>query len=254
MIARHACRGRRVIIIVTLATLALLAAPPAVQAWANGDHYGNGFGTHDWVLYEANRMAEARGCHWLAWSAAQRVTDDADTKIHDTWYHCYDIWGSTYGGAPSRVTRLYSAAVDALSAGDRAKASRKFGLLSHYFSDVCNPTHTDSSNAEHGMHALFESAVDNRTNDRGEHRSWISFDGIQVRSSAKSATISAARWSHEYYSPLVKGYNANGHSTTVTSITRRCLDRAVNDLADLIVSARKAAHQPMTARTRRAAD
>ena len=34
---------------------------------------------------------------------------------------------------------------------------------------------------------------------------------------------------------------ANGYSGAVTTITKRCLDRAVNDLADLIASARKAA-------------
>jgi hypothetical protein len=254
MTTRHARRGRRVIIVFTLAAFALLVVPSVAGAWANGSDYGNGFGTHDWVLYEANRLAGSRGYHWLAWSAAQRVTDDPDTKIGDTWYHSYDVWGSTYGDAPSRVAGLYSAAVDALRADDRAKASRKFGLLSHYFSDVCNPTHTDGSDTEDEMHAAYESAVDNRTDEKGEHRSWVSFNGIQVRNSAKSATISAAKWSHQYYSPLVKSYNANGYSTAVNTITRRCLNRAANDLADLIVSVRKAARYRMTTHTQKATD
>ena len=231
----------RLVSTILVACIAALLLPAAALAWCNGPNGPNGFGTHDWVLYEARRLAASRGYHWLVWSVAQPVTDNPDTKIGDTWYHCYDVWGATYGDAPTRVATLYSAAVQAMRDGDRARASRKFGLLSHYFSDICNPLHTDGSNAEERMHAAYESAVDTRTDSKGEHRAWVSFNGIQVRGSAKAATVSAATWSHRYYSSLVKGYNANGYSTAVNTITRRCLNRAVNDLADLIVSARKAA-------------
>ncbi len=241
MSTRQARRGRRGIIVLTLAVFTLLAIPSAAQAWANGGDHGNGFGTHDWVLFEADRLAAARGYHWLSWSAAQPVTDDPDTRLHDTWYHCYDVWGATYGNAPKRVAGLYAAAVEALRDGDRARASRKFGLLAHYFADICNPTHTDGGDAEARMHAAYETAVENRTDAKGEHRAWVSFDGIQARSGARAATIAAATWSHKSYGSLVKGYNANGYSGAVNTITKRCLDRAVNDLADLIASARKAA-------------
>jgi len=241
MPTRPGRRGRRAITVISLAALALLVLPPAAHAWANGDRYGNGFGTHDWVLYEARRLADSRGYHWLVWSEAQPRTDDPDTKIGDTWYHCYDVWGAAYGDAPARVDRLYDAVVEALRDGDRGRASRKFGLLAHYFADVCNPTHTDGSTAERRMHAAHESAVDTRTNAKGERRAWISFNGIQVRTDVRAATVAAARWSHQYYAALVKSYNADGYSSRVNTITKRCLNRAVNDLADLIVSARKAA-------------
>ena len=68
MSTRQARRGRRGIIVLTLAAFALLAIPSAAQAWANGGDHGNGFGTHDWVLSEADRLAAARGYHWLSWS------------------------------------------------------------------------------------------------------------------------------------------------------------------------------------------
>ena len=236
----HTRRGRRITIVLAFAALGLLWLPAVAHAWSNGGDYGNGFGTHDWVLYEANRLAASRGCHWLVWSTAQPVTDDPDTKLHDTWYHCYDIWGSTYGDAPGKAADLYATVVSALRDGDRAKASRRFGLLAHYFADICNPTHTDGSDAEDGMHSAYERAVQTRTDAKGEHRTWITFDGIQVRSSARSATVAAARWSHQYYGSLVRGYTADGYSSAVDTTTKRCLNRAVNDLADLIVSARKA--------------
>ena len=65
--------------------------------------YGNGFGTHDWVLYEANQLAESEGYFWLRTGAALRATDDPDTRLHDTYHHVYDVWGTTYGDAPDRV-------------------------------------------------------------------------------------------------------------------------------------------------------
>jgi hypothetical protein len=225
-----------------LAAMALVVALLALGAtpafgWANGPNYGNGFGTHDWVLYEANRLAAAHGYSWVIWSVAQPMTDNPDTVLHDTWYHVYDIWGSSHwGDSPKKVAELYAQAVTQLKAGHRTAASRTVGLLSHYFSDTCNPLHTDGSTAEDRMHSDYEDAVDTRTTYKSENRGWIGFNGIQHRSSARSVTVAAATFAHGYYSTLVSDYNQSGYCSAVATITRRSLSRAVNDLADVIAS------------------
>jgi hypothetical protein len=225
-----------------LVALALLLSPAPAHAWSNGGDYGNGFGTHDWVLYEANRLAEKRGYHWLRLGTALRATDNPDTKLHDTYHHVYDVWGAAhYGDAPDRVQALFAKAVGQLNDGRPRAASYTFGLLSHYYADICNPTHTDSSAREDDMHARHESATQTRTDEKGEHRAWIRFNGIQVRTGARAPAMRAAGSAHQYYWKLVRVYNASGWNTTTRTITKKGLNRAVNDLADLIVSVRKAA-------------
>ena len=241
---RAAPRRLAPIAFVALAVLAVLVigllAARSAHAWSNGGDYGNGFGTHDWVLCEADRLAERRGYHWLRLGAALRATDDPDTRLHDTYHHVYDIWGATYGDAPDRVQELFAKAVRQLKAGRPRAASVTFGLLSHYYADICNPTHTDSSAREERMHARHESATQTRTDEKGEHRAWVRFNGIQARTGARAPARRAAGFAHQYYAKLVRVYAARGWNSTTRTITKRCLSRAVNDLADLIVSVRKA--------------
>lgn len=229
--------------LVVFATLLTgLATARTAHAWSNGGDHGNGFGTHDWILYEANRLAEKRGFHWLRLGAALRATDDPDTKLGDTYHHVYDIWGAgTYGDAPDRVQELFARAVRQLKADRPRAASVTFGLLSHYYADICNPTHTDSCAREERMHARHESATQTRTDAKGENRAWVRFNGIQVRAGARASARRAAAFAHQYYWKLVRVYAANGWTSTTATITKKGLNRAVNDLADLLVSVRRAA-------------
>jgi hypothetical protein len=232
---------RRAAASVFLALVLSLATAGAAAAWSNGDDGGNGFGTHDWVLYEADRIAEARGYHWLRLGAALRASDDPDTRLNDLYHHVYDVWGETYGDAPDRVQALYARAIAQRAAGRLRAASITFGLLAHYYADICDPTHTDSSRREESMHAAHESAAQTRTDAVGEHRSWLRYDGIVVRAEARTPTRRAAAFAHQHYLTLVREYSAYGWDPVVGTITRRCLNRAVNDLADLIVGVGKAA-------------
>jgi hypothetical protein len=235
----NATRRAVLLLLLTLACLGL--AVPSAAAWSNGGDYGNGFGTHDWVLYEANQLAESEGYLWLRTGAALRATDDPDMVLHDTYHHVYDVWGTTYGDAPDRVQTLFNRAVRQIRDDRPRAASRTFGLLAHYYADICNPTHTDSSGREERMHARHESATNTRTNSRNENDSWVDPGDVRVRSGARGPATRAATWAHQYYWTLVKNYAANGWTSTNAAITHRCLSRAVNDLADLIVSVREAA-------------
>lgn len=45
---------------IPIACIAALLLPAASLAWSNGPSGADGFGTHDWVLKEANRLAATR--------------------------------------------------------------------------------------------------------------------------------------------------------------------------------------------------
>ena len=216
-------------------TLTLLFLPASAFAWSNGPSYGTGFGTHDWIMYKANVIASGRGATWVNPTTAMSATDDPDMVLHDTYYHVYDIWGSAYGNSPVKVAENYTNAVNSLRAGDSAAASYYVGLLSHYYSDTCNPLHTDQSTEEESMHSSYESGVDDTTTGTESLPGWIGDDGYSHVTNPTALTQNAAAIAHVNYTALVSGYRSGG-LTAVQSITQPRLNQSVNDLADIIKS------------------
>ena len=229
-------RTTRLLVMLALWTLLL---PSVAYAWGNGPQHGAGFGTHDWILVTGNRFAVARGTNWLDVAVAASATAEPDHLKGDQPNHAYDRWGKRYGTAQTRVAALYSRAVALIRAGDRTGASRTVGLLSHYYSDVCEPLNTDGSRNEKRMHDPFERAVDRALRSPSSHRSWAVYDGytrVSGASSASAYTIAAAKKAHASYSTLVKNFNRRGFNSTSVAIARRCVARAANGVADLIMS------------------
>lgn len=229
----------RLTIITLLVCLVALALPAAAMAWSNGDDGGNGFGTHDWILREAARLAAKRDAGWVILRVAEPKTDDPDTVFHDTWYHIYDVWGSRYGDAPKKVMEYYGKALTARKAGDWTAASKYVGLMAHYYGDICNPLHTDQCDAEDKMHSPYETAAQKYTDKKGENSAWVKFDGYKARTDVIGFTKTTAATSHQSYTALVKGYDSGGMNATVLSITRKAMNRAANGLADLLISIKK---------------
>jgi hypothetical protein len=217
-------------------TICALAAPQAALAWGNGPAGGNGFGTHDWVLATGNRLAVSQGTSWLDLNAAMKASAEPDRIRGDQRYHHYDRWGKRYGYADIRVASLYSQAVKLYRAGDRVGASRKVGLMSHYYADICNPLHTDDSRAEPKMRGRFERAVDGLLRSPGSYWWWAPHDGYTRVSNAASYTRSSAKKAHASYSALVRGYNRKGFKGAPLPIARKSLSRAANGIADLVMS------------------
>jgi hypothetical protein len=209
-------------------------AASAAFAWSNGPQYGQGFGTHDWVLYQANRLAAEQGYAWVDEPLAVATTDDPDTVLHDSYYHVYDIWGDTYGNSPQRVADLYRQAVGELKAGDRAAASRTVGMLSHYYADTANPLHTDQTPAETRMHSRYEDAVDNQTREPESLPGVIGPHTVSPVSDPTAFTADAARSAHGSYEQLVSEYNRSGNDAAAQAITAESLNRAVDGVADII--------------------
>jgi len=219
-----------------LVTLILLALPVAALAWSNGPSGADGFGTHDWVLKEANRLAATKSADWVRLAVALPHTDDPDTVFHDAYYHCYDVWGSRYGNAPKKVAEYYGKALTARKAGHWTAASRYVGIMAHYFADICNPMHTDQCAAEEGIHSSYESAAQDYTDASGENRGWVRFNGYDAATNVVGRVKTTAAANHKQYSALVNGYVAGGMTAAVVSITAKSMNRAANGLADLIIS------------------
>ena len=217
-------------------SLAVWSAVPAL-GWSNGPDHGNGFGTHDWVLYQADREAAAQGYGWLEFSVAQPVTDDPDTVYHDFVNHVYQVAGRPYGSSPTKVSSLFSEAVDELRRGDRPAASRTFGSLSHYNSDTCQPLHTEQTTAEKKVHAPYESAVDRLLRSPADGAEFLQPHKVVPVTDARASTIAAAETANTEYSALVAEYSARRFDPAVEQITARSLDHAVSGLADLIAGA-----------------
>ena len=233
----------------------LVALPAAAFGWSNGPGGPNTFGTHDWVLKEANRLAAKKHAGWVRLSVALPRTDNPDTVFHDTWYHCYDRWGTHYGNAPKKVAYYYGKALAARKAGHWRAASKYVGLMSHYYADICCPLHTDQCAAEEPIHSAYETAAQEYTDAVGENRAWVKFNGYTPTTNVVRYTKRKAKASHELYAQLVAGYGASGMSAAVVTITQKSMNRAVNGFADLIISIkRKVKGVPVTTTAERRHD
>jgi hypothetical protein len=227
---------RRILLTALASTFVLLVACAPAGAWSNGASGGDSFGTHDWALTEAASLAATQGVTWLDLAAALPYTDDPDTVLKDWVYHSYDIWGTRYGRAPDRIASLVRRIRTTLRAGDVVGASRQFGLLSHYYADICDPLNTDASRAENKMRRGYERAVLGYTDVAGENAEWVTSDGVTAMADVKARAISTAKRAHRSYTDLITAYRAGGYSGKVDTITRAALGRAVNGLADLLMT------------------
>lgn len=225
--------------------LVILILMPLNLGWANGPKKGNGFGTHDWILKEA---WDALGRpSWFKYEVARRASDDPDTVLRDGKNHTFDIWGDARTGSPKKIAELFNRAVGELRVGNQRAAGRSIGLMSHYFADINSPLHTDNLAAEKRMFDSYENAVETRTDEPDEATFTVSFDGKNYIKNVRRFSRKSAILAHADYKTLVAEYNLAGFDATVTAITRRNLNRAVNRLADLIYSVKRRARVPQRA-------
>ena len=148
--------------------------PGPVSAWANA---GDGYATHDWVVDKALDILDHAGKRpdWFDRDLALPYTDDPDTveRAEDPsrgWEHVY-YDNERHGGAVQRVAEHYTAALEALAAGDTSAATINVALLSHFLADIGQPYHTARAGlGQSSMHQAYESAVKARTRTPGGPR------------------------------------------------------------------------------------
>lgn len=225
----------------TLASSWATAGP--ASAWANA---GDGYATHDWVVDKALDILTHAGKRpaWLDRDLALAYTDDPDTveRVEDPsrgWEHVY-YDNERHGGAVQRVSEHYTAALDALAAGDTAAATINVGLLSHFLSDIGQPYHTARAGlGQSSYHKAYESAVKARTRTPDAAPGW-SDPTVPVTAIAnvrKTAARTAA-YSRARFADLHSAFKATGSvdNPTVNRITGEVLRRVASDLANVIWS------------------
>ena len=210
----------------------MLSTPTPAHAWSNGTEGCNSYGTHDWILDQA-LQAVGEQAEWVRTPVALRATDDPDCvdgidHASGTWWHVYDEWGDTYGGAPEAAMVWFRRIERRLENGNEHGASKALGLLAHIVGDIAQPMHTDSRDREDRVHSSYESTVDRRLSAyRFDH------DGVD-RARPYGRTLRVARRAHRSYFDLVRAYDRHGYNDRVDAITRRQLNRAANAVADLL--------------------
>ncbi len=222
------------------------------SAWCNGPYAsgvkGNGYGTHDWILDQALRIArrtDPKAGWWLDRRTALLATDDPDT------YHFNRDWGlfrevGTSRGAPSKIASLYYSVALNLKAGKKQQASKEFGWLTHFAGDDVQPFHlTWAGIFQRALHddpkIGYEEAVDHITHHPTDMRDWAVAVPPKPLKDVRQRWVDAAVYSRAYYTPLIKSYGkvhkvTKSGNYTVYKITRAVLSRAANDLADLILA------------------
>jgi hypothetical protein len=233
---------RRIALIVIIAAIVVGLVPASAFAWANGPtrngSRGAGYGTHDWILDRAIKLAGADGT-WVSRTKALAATDDPDYGRSPANYHWY-AFGSSRGG-PYAVSELYHKAIVAYDAGDTAKASKYLGQLSHYYADINLPFHTTAAASTFGpLHLQYERALDPIQYSGTRVTSWVTRRPREPVADVRAKAVSSALYARSFYSQLYASYKAS-HSVrtgTANQITRLVLSRAVNDLADIIVGIR----------------
>lgn len=229
---------RMAAVAVALAVGAGVVLPaPVAGAWSNGVGGCDSYGTHDWILDQAlGAVGERAG--WVRTRVALRATDDPDCRdgidhASSTWWHVYDRWGDTYGGADEAAAVWFRRTQARLDSGREGAASKALGYLAHIVGDIANPLHTDQRDREEGIHSAYEDAVDRRI---GDYR--FDYDGFDPAGPSRRVRRTA-RVAHRSYLELLREYDRAGYNRAVHRITKRQLDRASEAVADLLTSLRR---------------
>jgi hypothetical protein len=230
-------RRRAIMFVCALACVFSAHAVPAF-AWCNGPAGGDSYGTHDWILDQAIRLAGPAGS-WITTDVALRATDDPDSDGTSKRLHVLYERG-VIGGAAQMVTDHYYEAVTAYRSGDTIRASTEIGLLAHYYGDILNPFHSAAAASRSSLHAAYEQPVDNLTSNLDAHQDWITPRGIRTLVDIRRAAGSAAAFSRARYPALRASYVSSGtvdvNLPAVRKLTIAVLDRAALDLADIVAA------------------
>ena len=162
--------------------------------------------------------------------------------------HLYYISSAKQGG-PQAVADHYALMVAAISADDTMTANRELGVLSHYYADVLSPFHTlsyGSGSLEYGRdHYRYEAAVTTITQSPEAHSEWISPLTPRPMTDVRARAIQAALYSRTKTLGLLTKYgDFMSYDPTGDAQTHVLLNRAANDLADLIRSGKTGSGMP----------
>ncbi len=220
--------------------LVLLAgtAMPAL-AWGNGGNFGNGYGTHDWIISQALKVFGDSPPAWLDVNAALLASDDPDKVFWAANEHVFYEKG--YGrGAVDRISEFYHQTLIAHQAGDDATASTTFGWMAHYVGDILQPYHTNYAAINlDDSHLRYENLVGTLTRTPEASPEWITDDRTpKAIADVRTTSIAAAAYSRTFFPELYSVFKVDETllAPRALEITGSLLKRASTDLADMLYS------------------
>ena len=226
---------KRTAAVVALAVVLLTAGVPLAFGWSNGPHDGDHFGTHDWIItHAANLVGDSAS--WFDVKEACLASEEPDFVRTSGFLHTFRPTGRSQG-APQEVANLYYSAVKAYQAGNYKYASHQFGVMSHYYTDILQPMHTNTfTEAQATIHKQYEWDAGIRTRHPWYSPLWSVPVGRVPVHDVRTKTVWAALYSRSKASSLIyalrHGQKVTGY--TINKITQQCLSRGVNDLADIL--------------------
>ena len=229
--------------VASIVTLLAAATPGPVSGWSTA---GDGYATHDWIVDKAMEILDAVGQRpaWLDRDLALPYTDDPDTIERKAdpsrgWEHVY-YKGTIHGGAVQRISEHYTAALDALAAGDSAAATIDVALLSHFLADITQPFHTARAGlGKSKLHRSYKSAVKARTRTIESAPEWAdATQAVTTVTNIRKTAAATASYSRSRFADLYRAWKTTGDidDPTVTRLTGEVLKRAARDLASVIWS------------------
>jgi hypothetical protein len=238
-----------------VAALALPATP--ALAWANGGgaNGGDGYGSHDWIVDAAVAVLDGRAADWFDAETARLASDDPDT-VEDRGTRAEHVYRDSgrRGGAIARIslefdvaTAAYQRGAVARDAGDTgaaadafSDASRHIGLLAHFLGDLAQPFHTATEGtALDSLHFGYEALVNAQQRSPDSRPEWRSpRRTVDPISDIRKTAIAIAAYSRTYFADVYAVLTTEGLvlSPELDAITGLLMQRAANDLADIIWS------------------
>ncbi len=233
---------------------AVLPAPDA-QAWGNGgDRKGpggtvrNGYGTHDWIVDQAYRIAGGKAGvgGWFdpavarRWSGYPDVYRSAATKGD----HVFKESGGGRGAA-QKSAEYYVRTVRAYQSGDYRDASKWFGIMAHYVGDVSMPYHAKADSRDNSATARrYEVHTSGLTSRAGAAHDLCPKPASLPRvTDARQVISDIARRSRPYAGKL-RGILTSRGPGAARAITRKVLPLSCNSLASLLRSIPRASAMP----------
>ncbi len=133
-----------------------------------------------------------------------------DLRIRDFHNHVVHAGDGYWGGGPAKATRWHDWMQDQLAHRAWSDAAHTAGILSHYFTDMLQPLHTDHSDREQLIHRPFEYSVakayDLVFRRWQQNANQVRFELAAGDGWLAAAMLQSARLAHREFQPIVDGY------------------------------------------------
>ncbi|MEM5515815.1 DUF4332 domain-containing protein [Henriciella sp. AS95] len=133
-----------------------------------------------------------------------------DTDFKDFKNHVLHVSEGNWGGAQDAATEWYGRAVEALRARKWNDAAYALGVMSHYFSDPCQPFHTGQTEEEGSIHRAVEWSIAKSRDEivrRIEAKGYPDIEAGDGPGFVADMVLAGAQRSHPHYETFIDHYD-----------------------------------------------